>query len=81
MAVCPVCNGLANIDKNCPICSSIMYDAGIIQDYYDSYSAFLEQEIYEDGYRFNDHDYCVHLFACPNCHFDTSIRFRRLDGF
>jgi len=79
MSVCPVCNGLTTVNKSCPICAHPMYDAGVIQDFYDDYSAFLEQGIYEDGYRSYSHDYCVHLFACPYCHFDTNIRFRRLD--
>ncbi|MDF9407350.1 hypothetical protein L7E55_03085 [Pelotomaculum isophthalicicum JI] len=79
MSVCPACNSLAAINKNCPLCGCPMYDAGAIQDFYDNYSAFLEQEIYEDGYRSYSHDFCVHLFACPNCHFDINIKFRRLN--
>jgi hypothetical protein len=57
----------------------MMFDAGVIQDYYDGYSAYLEQELYEDGYRCYDHEICVHLIACPSCHFDLNIAFRRLE--
>lgn len=79
MSVCPVCNGLHTVTKDCPRCGRQMYDAGLLQDYYDCYSAFLEQSLYEDGYRAYSHDYCVHLFACPHCHYDTDLRFRRLE--
>lgn len=78
--VCPVCNGLAAVEKKCPACGEDMRDAGVIQDFYDDYSAYLEQDIYEDGYRFYDDDTCVHLFACPRCHYDTCIKFERVSG-
>lgn len=79
MPVCPVCNGLASVEKNCPGCGASMLDAGLLQDFYDDYSAYLDQDIYEDGYRYYDDDYCVHLFACPRCHFDEYVKFKRLE--
>lgn len=79
MSICPVCNSLATVGKSCPKCGDLMFDAGAIRDFYDNYSAYLEQDIYEDGYRCNDDGHCVHLFACPHCHFDTCLKFKRLD--
>jgi len=79
MPVCPVCNSLAAVEKDCPKCGQPMVDAGVLQDYYDDYSAYLEQEIFKDGYKCSDDEHCVHLFACPHCHYDTCLRFRRLD--
>lgn len=79
MPVCPICNGFTTLHENCPLCGQPLQDAGVIQDFYDDYSAYLEQDIYEDGYRHNNHAVCVHLFACPHCHFDTNISFRRLN--
>lgn len=79
MPVCPVCNSLAAVEKDCPFCGRRMYDAGLIQDYYDDYSSYLPQEVYEDGYRCYDALHCVHLFACPGCHFDTCLRFERIE--
>ncbi|MDO7785956.1 hypothetical protein [Desulforamulus aquiferis] len=40
---------------------------GIIQDFYDPYSAYEEQAIYEDGYQGYTEECCVHLMYCPNC--------------
>ncbi|MDI9447024.1 MAG: hypothetical protein QM303_00155 [Bacillota bacterium] len=80
LPVCPVCNGLASVQKICPQCGRTMFDAGLLQDYYDNYSAYLEQDLYEDGYRCYDQDTCVHLFACPCCHYDMNVAFKRLAG-
>lgn len=79
MPVCPVCNGLAPVQKTCPRCGRTMFDAGLLQDYYDSYSAYLEQDLYEDGYRCYNQTVCVHLFTCPGCHYDVDVAFQRLD--
>ncbi len=73
MHVCPLCNGLAAIEKKCPGCAQAMSDAGVIQDYYDNYSPYEEREFYEDGYRCHDGGYCTHLFCCPDCHIDLSL--------
>ncbi|BAF59913.1 MAG: hypothetical protein HPY89_05650 [Pelotomaculum sp.] len=78
MAVCPVCNGMTGVEKKCPECGREMLDAGVIQDYYDPYSAYLEQGIYEDGYGCNNGRHCVHLFACPECHYDARLVFKKL---
>ncbi len=80
MSVCPVCNGLTVEGKDCPLCGRPMFDAGLLQNYYDNYSAYLEQELYEDGYRNNDNNHCIHLFTCRNCHFDTYLKFRKQDN-
>lgn len=78
MAVCPLCNSLAVAKKNCPRCGKTLLDAGLLQDFYDNYSAYLDQDVYEDGYRCNDEAHCVHLFSCPHCHFEVTLRFKRL---
>lgn len=79
LSVCMVCNSLASVEKSCPKCGIPMVDAGLIQDYYDNYSAYLEQDIYEDGYRSYGESFCVHLFACPRCHYDVSLKFKRFE--
>lgn len=79
MALCMLCNSLASVEKSCPMCGGPMVDAGLFQDYYDNYSAYLEQGIYEDGYRCYDESFCVHLFTCPQCHYDVSLRFKRIE--
>ncbi|NLI13289.1 hypothetical protein [Pelotomaculum propionicicum] len=79
MPVCPVCNSLAAAKKDCPRCGKILLDAGLLQDFYDDYSAYLDQGIYEDGYRHYNEVYCIHLFYCPHCHFDVTLGFKRLE--
>lgn len=80
MAVCPVCNSLTVVKMNCPNCGRQMTDAGKLQDYYDDYSPYLAQDIYQDGYDSNDSEHCVHLFACPYCHYDRRLTFRKEEG-
>lgn len=70
---------MAEAEKRCPVCGSLMLDKGIIQDYYDDYSPYLDMDIYEDGYKHYDDFYCIHLFSCPECHYDTRLAFRRID--
>ncbi len=79
MRVCMLCNSLASVEKSCPECGALMVDAGLIQDYYDNYSAYLGQDIYEDGYRCYNELFCVHLFNCPQCHYDVSLKLRRVE--
>lgn len=79
MSVCPVCNSLFTVNKKCPFCGHSMHDTGVIQDFYDGYSSYLEQDIYKNDYGAYFSDFCVHLFACPNCHFDTNIKIRCLN--
>lgn len=79
MAVCMLCNSLASVEISCPECGSHMADSGVIQDYYDNYSAYLEQDIYEDGYRCISGSFCVHLFTCPGCHYDVSVKLKRIE--
>ncbi|MCL6639264.1 MAG: hypothetical protein K6T80_06240 [Firmicutes bacterium] len=79
MSVCPLCNGLYELNQTCASCGGPFIDRGALQDFYDDYSAYLDQALYEDGYRCNRDEYCVHLFACPRCHVDKTFVFRRLD--
>lgn len=77
VAVCPVCNSFTEVKRDCPNCGRQMVDAGKIQDFYDGYSPYLAQDIYQDGYACNDSVHCVHLFSCPCCHYDHRLAFRK----
>lgn len=79
VAVCPVCNSLTTVIKICPNCGRQMADAGKIQDYLDDYSPYLAQDIYQDS-GFDGSDQCVHLFACPHCHYDKRFAFHKQKG-
>lgn len=79
MEVCPVCNGLFAVEKTCSKCGRRLFDAGVLQDFYDNYSAYLDRRIYEDGFPRHCGECCFHLFACPFCHADTILSFKQLD--
>ncbi|MBZ9635275.1 hypothetical protein [Clostridium sp. FP1] len=68
--VCPVCNNLERKICKCEKCSAIMKDKGIIQEYFDDYSANME---------INDHDkFCVHIYQCSNCNFYERIKIKKI---
>lgn len=68
--VCPVCNNLERKVCKCEKCSDIMTDKGIIQEYFDDYSANME---------INDHDkFCVHIYQCSNCNFYRRIKINKI---
>lgn len=79
MPVCLLCNSLASVEKKCPGCGASMLDTGLLQDFYDNYSAYLDRDIYEDGYMFNDEDYCIHLFYCPECQINVKLAVKKVD--
>ena len=41
---CPVCNGLLSIGEVCNKCSGVMEDMGRIEDFYNPYSPYEEQD-------------------------------------
>lgn len=58
--VCPTCNKLKFISKNCINCGKSMNDLG------------RAQEVYQDDYTANmpivdAYDYCIHVFYCEFC--------------
>ncbi|GAB6180464.1 hypothetical protein JCM14036_17830 [Desulfotomaculum defluvii] len=67
--LCALCNGLFTLTVSCPKCGEYLADSGLVQDFYDPYSAYLDQEIYEDGYKGYTEECCVHLLVCKNCGF------------
>lgn len=73
MTVCILCNSLAEAEKRCPLCGSLMLDSGTVQDYYDNYSPYLDREIYEDGYKCYGEANCTHLFSCPKCGYNSYL--------
>nr|WP_041274603.1 hypothetical protein [Desulforamulus reducens] len=65
--LCILCNGLYHVTISCPNCGYNLADLGLVQDFYDPYSAYLDQEIYEDGYKGYTSECCVHLLVCNLC--------------
>ena len=68
--ICPVCNSLESNICNCEKCSAIMNDKGIIQEFYDDYTANME---------IDDKDqFCVHIYQCSNCGFYERIKVNKI---
>jgi hypothetical protein len=76
MSICPICNGLREINLQCSHCGGQMLDSGRLMDYYDDYSPYMEIDLMkmEDGYP-DSHSggKCPHLYQCPSCQQDQVI--------
>lgn len=68
--VCPICNGLEEIDEVCPQCGHKMLDGGALQNYLGPYSPYVESDMVPLNMTNNG---CVHLVYCPNCNFDIRM--------
>jgi hypothetical protein len=65
--VCPLCNGLINVERKCPCCGNVLIDGGTVQNYYGPYSPYVAQ----NSFRYNgDSEQCIHLLYCAGCHYD-----------
>ncbi|MDF2854581.1 MAG: hypothetical protein K0Q87_432 [Neobacillus sp.] len=76
MPVCPVCNGLREVDLICSHCGEHMNESGRLMDYYDDYSPYMEIDLMkmEDGYQDTKSGHkCPHLYSCPSCQNDKVI--------
>lgn len=65
--LCPICNGLKKLEKNCVLCNKALKDLGRIEDYYSPYSPYEELDqipcLQESSL------YCIHFLKCKNCNF------------
>lgn len=75
--VCPLCNGLKEINYECNECKALMVDEGPIVNYLDDYSPYLSNDITQlvDG---APNDKCMHLFTCNKCNKDKRIEIKRI---
>ncbi|KAB3529042.1 hypothetical protein [Alkaliphilus serpentinus] len=75
--VCPVCNCMASYLISCPDCGGPMEDSGVVQDFYDDYSPYLDRSITDkvDGAA---EDECMHLFYCPSCDSKQRLPIKRV---
>ncbi|KAB3529783.1 hypothetical protein F8154_14430 [Alkaliphilus pronyensis] len=76
-SVCPICNCLYSYNIKCPKCGGAMKDYGVIQDYFDDYSPYLDRSITEeiDGV---PKDECMHIFYCEVCDWDHRVAIQRI---
>ncbi|SDF59635.1 hypothetical protein [Sporolituus thermophilus] len=66
--VCPLCNGMADIDQRCPRCGGKMVDGGALENYLGPYSPYLDVDSFNYGL---PNKQCVHLLFCPACGYDS----------
>lgn len=78
MSICPLCNGLCTVDKSCAGCGRALLDMGVLQDFYDNYSAYLDRGVYKDGFPCHTGERCFHLFTCSYCHADKILSIKQL---
>lgn len=68
---CPVCNGLLSIGEMCEKCRGVMEDVGRIEDFYNPYSPYEEQDritlLQESPGN------CIHLFSCYECGHEQNL--------
>ena len=78
MSVCPLCNGLTSFRLKCPFCGRTLEDTGKLENYFEPYSPYLDEEILDqtDGVGENQ---CIHLFHCPRCHYDKRYTVGQID--
>ncbi len=75
---CLLCNHFVEVTQPCPHCGqNNLENIGLLQDFYDSYSAYLDQESYQDGYRHYDADHCVHVLRCKYCGKEALYAYQR----
>lgn len=68
--ICPVCNNIEIKYCNCEMCSAIMEDKGIKQEFFDDYTANME---------INDNEiFCVHIYQCSNCNYYKKIKVNKI---
>lgn len=67
--ICPVCNCLQTIDRQCPVCGQQMMDGGALENYFGPYSPYMDNSSFTMPFDLPD-THCVHLLYCPCCHYD-----------
>lgn len=75
---CLLCNHFLNITQPCSECGRPLENLGLLQDFYDPYSPYLDQEIYYDNYKNYNENYCVHIMRCNACDKESVHAFKRL---
>ncbi|MFN2746892.1 MULTISPECIES: hypothetical protein [Bacillus] len=66
--MCPVCNGMLVVERNCPKCGGEMADAGRTTDFYGPYSPYMEYDSFLQKPR-----NCIHIFTCQDCTYDETV--------
>lgn len=67
--LCPVCNGLNQLNARCPQCGEDLNDQGPVQHFYGPYSAYrpIEDIKKTNGFSDMENGQCIHLTVCTLC--------------
>lgn len=67
--ICPVCNGLTQLNTNCPRCGEEVKDHGSILEYFGPYAPYQDLKTYElTGSLVEPGQHrCIHIANCPHC--------------
>lgn len=66
--LCPLCNGLAEVEDNCPRCGGRLADGGAVGNYFGPYSPYMDIGSWPGR---ADDGRCLHLLYCPACGYDV----------
>ncbi|GER69988.1 hypothetical protein BpJC7_12910 [Weizmannia acidilactici] len=83
MKICLICNGLGELQEECPNCRKALADGGKLYDYFDDYSPYMEIDLekLEDGDPASTKkETCVHLYYCVHCGYEEKkeIAYRKV---
>jgi hypothetical protein len=73
--LCPICNGLAEMNHQCPKCGKKMEDHGRFDSFLLDYSPYREIDHLKTTNNFMDlaTRQCVHVVYCPYCRMDENV--------
>ena len=74
--MCPLCNALKEVNRNCPTCNTKLEDSGKVSDFLDPYGHYNDEETVKmgDGYPDTAKDQiCPHLLTCKSCGCDQVV--------
>ena len=73
-SMCPVCNGLTQLQAICSICYQPMIDLGRETDFWDDYSPYREIQHLLMGMNTTENKtVCLHLAHCPFCDHEQTV--------
>lgn len=72
---CPLCNGIQQVNGQCPRCQRPWQDGGAVDVFLGPYSPYETQLVYTT----EQEDSCVHLLYCPHCGIDKRVEIPKLE--
>ncbi|MDQ0090711.1 putative RNA-binding Zn-ribbon protein involved in translation (DUF1610 family) [Paenibacillus anaericanus] len=66
--ICPLCNGLANLNSSCPDCGTVLENMGKKEDYAGPYSPYGSIDQFTSVIYKHAALGCEHVAQCPHCH-------------